>query len=81
MTEPCDFFNLVSLGFRGALGGDLLNNEESTDRERNTERKADVPALYEACDYVHYEGDGRNRNGVRNLSRYVVQVVALTACA
>ena len=70
---------LIYLGFGVALVCDFLHYEEESDSERDTERKADVCVLHNACDDVHHEGDCCYADSVGNLGGYVVKVVTLTA--
>ena len=62
------------------LIGYKLDNEERSYGKNDSERQANENILYKARNQEHYEGYYRNRYGVRYLSRYVVEVVTLTAC-
>ena len=59
----------------------LLHHEEEAYGQCDTDSKADDSVLDNTREYVHYKGNCSNANGIRDLCRNVVEVVALTSRA
>ena len=57
-----------------------LDNEECTNCKNDRDGEGDHPVLDEACDNEGNEGDTCNSNRVGNLSRHMVEVIALSTC-
>lgn len=59
--------------------GAKLDHEERCNRQNDAERQTDPDVLYQSGNDEHDKRDRRDRDGVRHLRGYVVEVVALTA--
>ena len=63
-----------------AVLGDELEHYQNADHQHSADGQRDHPALREARDDEAYERHARDRQRVWQLGRYMVDVVALSAC-